>query len=230
MKKIYLWLSLVLLLASCDTSDANLELVPQGKEYFPLTVGTFVAYNVKEINYFLNEPRRTEATYQLKEVIKEQYKDLANNTTYRIERYRRANGRDNWTLLNVWTARIDYLAAIKVEENVPIIKLAFPAENGKKWNGNSLNTLNQDEFEIRDAGKSFIFAGKNYTETLTVQQSNDSTIVNKDKRMEIYAKNIGLIYKKFDVVQYCQFDNCRGKAEIERGNFLEMSVFDYGKE
>jgi hypothetical protein len=48
--------------------------------------------------------------------------------------------------------------------------------------------------------------------------------------MEIYAKNIGLIYKKFDVVQYCQFDNCRGKAEIERGNFLEMSIFDYGKE
>lgn len=230
MKKIYLWLSLVLLLASCDTSDANLELIPQGKDYFPLTVGNFVAYNVKEINYFLNEPRRTEATYQLKEVIKEQYKDLANNTTYRIERYRRANGRDNWVLLNVWTARVDYLAAIKIEENIPIIKLAFPTENGKKWNGNSLNTLNQDDFEIKDMGKSFIFAGKNYAETLTVQQSNDSTVINKDKRMEVYAKNIGLIYKKFDVVQYCQFDNCRGKAEIERGNFLEMSVFDYGKE
>lgn len=230
MKKIYLWLCLVLLLASCDTSDANLGLVPQGKEYFPLIVGNYVAYNVKEINYFLNEPRRTEATYQLKEVIKEQYKDLANNTTYRIERYRRANGRDNWTLLNVWTARVDYLAAIKVEENIPVVKLAFPTENGKKWNGNSLNTLNQDDFEIKDMGKSFIFAGKNYAETLTVQQSNDSTVINKDKRMEIYAKDIGVIYKKFDVVQYCQFDNCRGKAEIERGNFLEMSVFDYGKE
>jgi hypothetical protein len=233
MKKIFTSLCLMILLTACNTDDANLDLFPAGTDYFPLTIGNFVVYNVKETNYFLNEPRKTEATYQLKEVIKESYKDLANNTTYRIERYKRNNGRDNWVLWNIWTARVDYKAAVRTEDNFSAIKLVFPLENGKKWNPNTFNTSNTttpNTYQMLDLGKSFSFAGKSYAETITVSQSNDSTLVGKDKRMEIYAKDIGMIYKKIDVLVYCQFENCRGKAEIERGNVMEMSVFDYGKE
>jgi hypothetical protein len=221
---------LALWLPSCNTNEANLDLLPQGREYFPLEIGHYVSYNIKETNYFLNEPRKTESSYQLKEVVKEQYKDLANNTTYRIERYRRANGRDNWVLWNVWTARIDYQAGIKVEENIPIIKLIFPLESGRRWNANTLNTSEPEEFEMRDFDKKFTFSGKLYEKTLTVVQKNDSSLVSKDKRIEVYAPNVGVIYKRNDVVQYCQFDNCRGKAEIERGQEMEMTIFDYGKE
>lgn len=228
--KNFLFLCLVYLLTACDTNDANLDLVPLGTDYFPINIGHFVAYNVKETNYFLNEPRKIEATYQLKEVVKESYLDLAKNTTYRIERYKRNNGRDNWVLLNVWTARIDYLAAVKTEENIPFIKLVFPFERAKKWNANTLNTLNADDYEMKDLGKTYSFAGKNYSETVTVSQNIDSTFVSKDVRTEIFAKNVGMIYKKSDVLIYCQSDNCRGKSEIERGKVLEMSIFDYGKE
>lgn len=231
MKKISLLykLLLVLLLASCNTDEANLDVVPKGTDYFPFEKGRFVSYNVTETNYFLTEPTQN-ATYQLKEVMADAYKDLAGGTTYRIERYKRNNGRDNWVLLNVWTARMNYNAAVKVEENVPFVKLVFPIELFKKWNGNSLNTQEEDSYEMRDFNKPVTFAGKNYNETLTVVQSNDSTLVGKDKRREIYARGMGMIYKKSDVLVYCQFDNCRGKAEIERGNVLEMTIFDSGKE
>jgi hypothetical protein len=230
MKKYFLLLSVAFLLTTCNTDDANLDLVPSGTDYFPLTIGSFVSYNIKETNYFLNDPRKTENNYQLKEVIKEVYTDLAKNTSYRIERYKRANGRDNWVLWNVWTARIDFQAAIRTEENVPYIKLVFPFEKSKKWNGNSLNTNNPDEYEMQNLGKTYSFANKNFTETVTVVQSNDSSLVGKDIRTEVFAKGIGMIYKKYEVLIYCQSENCRGKAEIERGNVLEMSIFDYGKE
>ncbi len=233
MKKIRNLLFLFALLSglqtACNTEEANLDIVPAGNDFFPLEKGRFISYNVSETNYFLNSPS-TQSTYQLKEVIADSYKDLVSGTTYRIERYKRNNGRENWILLNVWTARNTYQSAVKVEENVPFVKLVFPVELFKKWNGNSFNTIGEDNYEMRDFGKSFSFAGKNYKETLTVLQQNDSTLVSKDKRREVYAKGVGMIYKKSDVVVYCQFDNCRGKAQIERGNVIEMSIFDSGKE
>jgi hypothetical protein len=233
MKKIsyllYFCFVIAVFFTSCNTDEALLDVMPEGKAFFPLEKGRFVSYNITEKNYFLNEPTQT-ATYQLKEVIADSYQDLAFGTTYRIERYKRNNGRDNWTLFNVWTVRQTHQALIKNEDNVPYVKLVFPTELYKKWNSNSFNTLGEDTYEMRDFNKTVTFAGKKYDKTLTVIQQNDSTLVGKDKRREIYAEGIGMIYKKYDVVVYCQFDNCRGKAQIERGNVLEMSIFDSGKE
>ncbi len=219
---------------ACNTDIAELNITPEGRDYFPLKSGHYVSYNVKEINYFLNQPK-VEETYQLKEIVKEDLKDLANNITYRIERYKRLNGRQNWQLLNVWTARIDYRAAIKTEENIPYIKLVFPFERGKKWNGNAMNTLEPANYEMRDLGKNFTFSGKTYIDNVTIIQANNpDTLVRKEMKQEIYSKGVGMIYKKNEDLYYCQDriqgSSCFGKGIIERGTILEMTVFDTGVE
>jgi hypothetical protein len=219
---------------SCNTDLAELNTTPEGVDYFPLMTGHYVSYNVKETNYFLNQPK-TEETYQLKEVVAEQLKDLANNNTYRIERYKRLNGRQNWQLLNVWTARIDYRAAVRTEENIPYIKLVFPFERGKKWNGHALNTLEPTNYEMRDLAKPLTLAGKTYTENVTVIQANNpDTLVRKEVKQEIYSKGVGMIYKKSEDLFYCQDriqgSSCFGKGIIERGNIIEMTIFDVGME
>jgi hypothetical protein len=220
---------IALFVFSCDTDtvaprDANL-----GKDFFVLSIGHFVSYNVKETQYAFNQPSRT-VTYQLREVVENEFINEAGKQSYRLVRYTRANGRQNWQIADVWTARLEPNGAVRTEENTSFLKLIFPFEEEKTWDGNAYNDLGRETYRMNDLGKRFRFDNKNYDQTVTIVQSRDSNLVNKDFRTEIYAKGIGLIYRKSDRVAYCQDRNrdCIGKAIIESGLIVEQSIFDTG--
>jgi hypothetical protein len=220
-----------LLLAGCDTQPLD-PLNPQaGTEYFPLEKGRFVSYNVKQTNYRLNQPPEV-ITFQLKEVISELYITPAGEPAWRVVRYRRADGRQNWEIISVWTARKTATFAMRTEENIPYLRLVFPVRLGKTWNGNQYNTLSRENYRITDIGRRYLIDGRPYNETLSVLQRNDSTLVGKNRRMEVYAPNIGLIYRIDEQVAYCQdrTQNCIGKAIIESGTIVEQRIFDSGIE
>ncbi|MCS7017847.1 MAG: hypothetical protein RMJ87_02515 [Cytophagales bacterium] len=220
---------IILLITGCDTRPLE-PLNPQaGSEYFPLEKGRFVSYNVRQTIYRLNQPPEV-VSFQLKEVVSERYITPAGEEAWQLVRYRRANGRQNWEIINVWTVRKTATFAMRTEENVPFLRLVFPISVGKTWNGNQYNTLGRENYRITSIGKSHMFDGKPYNQTLTVLHRNDSTLVGKDKRMEIYAPNIGLIYRLAEQVAYCQTPNCIGRAIIESGTVTEQSIFDSGIE
>ncbi len=218
-------------LAACDTRPLEPLNPQEGTEYFPLEKGRFVSYNVRQTNYRLNQPPEV-ITFQLKEVISEPYTTPAGDEAWRLVRYRRANGRENWEIINVWTVRKTPAFAMRTEENVPFLRLVFPARVGVTWNGNQYNTLSRENYRITDIGTRRVFDGRPYNETLTVLQRNDSTLVGKDKRMEVYAPNIGLIYRISEQVAYCQdrTQTCVGRAIIESGTIIEQRIFDSGIE
>lgn len=228
--KIIFFICLVgIAIISCDTDKITPRDTNLGKDYFVLSIGHFVSYNVKETQYALNQPAKT-VTYQLREVVEQAFIDETGKASYKIVRYTRANGRQNWQVENVWTARTDMSGAVRTEENMPYLKLIFPFEEQKTWDGNAFNDLGKQTYLMQDLGKRYRFDFKNYDETVTVIQSRDSNLVNKDFRTEVYGKNIGLIYRKSDKVTYCQDrnQNCFGKAIIESGLVLEQSIFDTG--
>jgi hypothetical protein len=214
---------------ACDTDKVAPRDVDLGKDYVVLEIGHFVSYNVKEIQYALNQPPKT-VTYQLREVVENAFIDQSGKQSYRIVRYTRANGRQNWQIVNVWAARTDFNGAVRTEENIPFLKLTFPFEELKMWDGNTFNDLGRETYQMRDLGKRYRFDFKNYDETITVIQNRDSNLVNKDFRTEVFAKGIGMIYRKSDKVAYCQDrnQNCLGKAIIESGLVVEQSIFDTG--
>lgn len=229
-KSIFFLILIILVIWSCDTDKIAPRDMTLGRDYFILDIGHFVSYNVKEIQYALNQPPQT-FTYQLREVVENAFTDETGGQSYRIVRYVRENGRQNWQIRSVWTARLDASGAVRTEENKPFLKLVFPFAEGKTWDGNTFNDLGREMYLMRDLGKSYRFDFKNYDETVTVLQSRDSNLVNKDFRTEVYAKGIGLIYKKSDRVVYCQdrSRNCLGQGIIESGLVMEQSIFDTGK-
>ncbi|MCS6967558.1 MAG: hypothetical protein NZM39_03165 [Bernardetiaceae bacterium] len=217
------------ILSSCNTNPLE-SLDPQeGTQYFPLEKGRYISYNVKQINYRLNQ-RPEITTFQLKEVVSEKYLTPAGDEAWRLVRYRRPNGRQNWEIINVWTVRKTATFAMRTEENIPYLRLVFPVRVGKTWDGNLYNTLSRENYRITDIGTRHIFDSKPYENTLTVLHRNDSTLVGKDKRFEIYAPGVGLIYRYSEQVVYCQNPDCRGKAIIESGTVTQMSIFDSGIE
>ena len=214
---------------SCDTDKVAPRDTNLGKDFFILDIGHFVSYNVKETQYALNQPPKT-TTYQLREVVENAFINETGKQSYRLVRYTRANGRQNWQIVDVWAARLEPNGAVRTEENTSFLKLIFPFEEEKTWDGNAYNDLGRETYLMRDLGKRFRFDNKNYDETITIIQSRDSNLVNKDFRTEIYAKGVGLIYRKSDRVAYCQDRNqgCLGKAIIESGLVMELSIFDSG--
>jgi hypothetical protein len=225
---IVLWLTIPLLFSACSKL-AEVHPDQLGYDYFPLETGQYLQYDVTDMTYSLSDAPQA-VHYQVKEVVKEEFTDLTGKESYRIERSIRNQVADPWELDSVWTAQRTSINAIRVESNVPFVKLVFPLREKVKWNGNAFNNREEEEYQIKNLSKRYSVSGQDFDETLTVWQSTDSSLVSQDKRMEVYARNIGLIYQEKVIVQFCSNSDCLGKGQIDFGVKHIQKIIGYGKE
>jgi len=191
--------------------------VDVGYDYFPTDVGTWVIYDVDSIVYddFNNSIYTYE--YQIYERIESTFTDGEGRETQRIERYKRDSTNGAWIIKDVWFANRTNTTAEKVEENVRFIKLTFPARSGNTWDGNASNTIEEWEYRITEYDVAKSINGVYFDSCLTVLQKDYPTAISKEYYLEIYAKHVGLIYKKSI------------NLEISSGNVLDSldKGFDY---
>ncbi len=188
-----------------------------GYEYFPLAVGQYTEYDIAEEEYALGRDVVVK-TYQWKESVVEKYQDGANQTAFRIVRYKRANDTQKWQPDSSFSARQALDQVVKNENGRDYIKLVFPIADRLTWNGNVFNNLGEDKYELKNVLKPYKVKSQTLDKTITVVQQNDSTLVGQDKRIEVYAENIGLIYKESINLQLCSSSpSCVGKGQIDYG-------------
>lgn len=183
------------LVFSCSKDSIDPDDLSVGKEYYPLQIGAWLEYDVFWAK--LQSSGKDTLRYRLREEVTETFTSEG-ETFYRLERFYLYNQADGWELDSVWTARSTPHQAIKRENNKDFVKFTFPVKNGKKWDGNVLNTSNQDEYTMEKLR--FPFQAYDTTpafdNTLTVIQGDFVSLVDVDKRREVYAKDIGLVYKE----------------------------------
>ena len=82
----------------------------------------------------------------------------------------------------------------KIEENISFIKLWFPLASGKRWNGNMANSRERENYTIiwLDAPYS------SYQQTCKVEQFKEKNLVEEITREEVFARNVGLVFKVSD--------------------------------
>ena len=201
-----------------------------GLDFAPLATGQFVVYDVTEQRFLLTAPPAT-TTYQLKETTGPAYTTITGQPAYRLQRFRRADARAAWQPDSVWTARADARQLVRTENGTDFIKLTFPVANRNRWNGNGLNRLATNFYEISQVNKPFRVGGQTFAQTATVVQQNDSTLVSLDRRVEVYARQVGLIYKETSQLQFCSATPaCVGKAQIDFGTRRFYQLNSYGTE
>jgi hypothetical protein len=164
--------------------------------YYPYQIGQWFVYDIVEIKYDDFTHTVDTSQYQIKEFYESEFLDNSNRKTLRIERYRRNKITDDWGLENIFLSNITTSTAERVEDNIRYIKLVFPVINGETWNANSLNTFPSHFYKYTKVDVPLIMYNQNYDTTLTVLQQDEETLINKDYSSEIYAKNIGIVYKK----------------------------------
>lgn len=222
-------LSVFVLFTSCQDDPEEPNDITIGQSFYPIQKGQFQTFLVTQTRFALNEIPVT-TTYQLKEVIGDEFLGENGEKLNEVLRYVRTDGLDNFRLDSVFSVRKDENIVVKMEHNVPYVKLDFPIEEGKTWNGNLFNTRSLKDYLAENVNASKTVGGSNFSNTITVIESQDSSLVDKELRYEIYADEVGLIYKKTESLLYCNQPECFGQKIIERGIISELTIFDWGIE
>ncbi len=209
-----------------ETKELNPE--DLGSQYFPLETGMYRIYQVKGVQYN-SIIDSVEFSYFLMESVGESFRNLENGISYKILRQKKVDLDDSWEIDSIWTARKDEQVAILVENNVPLIKLAFPLKEGKTWDGNGLNANHADEYELVNVGLSYVGEHDSFEKTaMVIHEDIPDYIVNFKSRREVYAENVGLVYKENVILNFNQ-DNI-GAGIVDSGLKYYQHLVEYGEE
>ncbi len=199
-----------------------------GYDYFPLETGRYIEYEINEVRYEVTSPVPNRTAYFLREVCGQPFMGTTGIEQFPMERYKKTRQEASWTLDSIWTAYRIPDRAVRVENNVAFVKLAFPLTDQSTWNGNLLNDKPEENYQAQ-FGAPFP-AESNFPESLTVVQRRDSSVVSLYKRSEVYTPGVGLVYKEDIALEYCQEATCIGSGKIDTGVSRIMRVSKYGKE
>jgi len=188
---------------SCKKDKEIIPSVDFGYNYFPNDVGRYVIYQVDSI--YANNPNQFDSTrYLLKELIAATFLDNSNRPTLRIERYYRmyhfnTQSYDSaWSAPKVWTANRTQNSLEKKEENITYLKLVFPVQKDKQWNGNVYNMIGYKEYQITSVDQHETINAVYFDSVATVTQLDEKNIILTQIEKEKFARNVGLIYKQKD--------------------------------
>ncbi len=217
MKKIFSLLFVCVILASCKKDDEPV-VVDLGYDYFPNQVGTYIIYEVDSTGFGIDGEVHLE--YQVMEVLAEEFVDGENQLAIKVERFTRIDESDLWVLSDVWTQKRTNQSAQRIEEDVRYVRLGFPVEVDKTWNGNAYNTMEPWNYKITEVDVPAIYNGLSFEQTATVFQRNNVNLIDQELASEVYARGVGLVYKQLTDIEIQQGDMI--------GVEMTMKILEYG--
>jgi hypothetical protein len=209
-------------------------------EYFPIQTGNWIEYEVDSITYddFFDPIAIDTVSFFLREEISESFLDNEGREAYKIEVYRKDTDTLPWELINVQSVVKINQQAERVEDNLRFIKLVFPVVTDKKWSGNayfdytdnnSCDFLGDWNYQYTSVDKAANYNGLHFDSTLTVLQIDNENLLCKNYSQEIYAKHIGLVYKKLLRLATQNINSTIPFEEkAEKGFILNMKIKAYG--
>lgn len=206
-------------------------------EYLPLRKGWFQIYQVDETRYQLGSPETSR--YQLKTLVADSFPNAEGDYTYVVRVSKKPEGKDQWLPNGTHSVRLNAKEAVLSVTSTPYVVLSFPAVEGLSWNGNVYNdeinpstNAGADVYAIEQVGLR-VLNNIEFPDCVTVlQEDNNETIVFKDQRREVYARDVGLILKETTQLYYCNDEdkNCIGQEIIDEGIIYKQEILSYGVE
>jgi hypothetical protein len=211
----------------CNRNTQEVAPNQLGDAYYPIDTGFYWVYKVRDIQYGADT---IDTTYHIKEVIYDVSTD-ANKTQAVIYVFKKATTDLNYNLQpdSVIVLNKTSYNLSRVENATEYVRLIFPLSTANVWNGNAMNVLLEDQYQLKDYQKSYALPLATFMNTCTVMEEDKFTLVDKDYRKIVYAEQVGPIYSKVEKLRYKTEPNDIGFYRIDYGNFLEKELIAYGK-
>jgi len=225
MNRLVLFVLLIIIITSCKKQKVTTR--DLGYDYYPTAVGDFKIYEVDSLVF--NDFTLVTDTYHFyyKDLTESEFIDAGQRKIKRMERYKSIDQK-NWAILKVWTSMKDNFQVEENIDNIRLVKLVFPIDMGKAWDGNALNSLDEESFQFVTAKTDTTINGIKLPQTQKVNQvyKTDPLQLNTEIAFEHYAPNIGLVnkYEKF-VKRFTT--GVPGDPIIDSGYVLSMKIKSY---
>ncbi|HRH65887.1 MAG TPA: hypothetical protein PLU53_06285 [Bacteroidia bacterium] len=222
---------LLLILFSCKDDSVQPSIQNTYAGYFPLDSGFWIEYHADSIVHLdADDPFNLDTairsySFELREEIDEGFVDAEGDWAYRVSRYKRESNSLPWEFLNLWTAKITNSSAQRVEDNIRFVKLSFPINERKTWNGNAYNYYVEEDYAYSDIHQPYSLNGISFDSTVTVLQNDFTSNVNRILKQEVYANHVGLIFKQQDSLNTVNLPN--GTVLILNGTEYKLRILDY---
>ena len=212
-----LLVALVALVWTACKKDEPTIAVDLGYDYFPNEILKYKEYFVDSTAHGI-----TIENYQfyVREELTESFVDDEGQVSIRVERSKKTNIDDDWVLTDIWTQKKTSTSAQRVEENIRYVRLAFPVDLEEQWNGNAYNDEDEWLHRYLEVGVAKQVGTFDFGSTATVEQRNNVNLVDQELSTEIYAKDVGLVYKSLIDLNF---------QDLEiTGVEVEMTLVDHG--
>ena len=226
MLKSFSFILVLTVLFSCGKGNSNVDLNSY-ESYFPMDFGTYVDYEVVEIQHDINaEITNDTVFYYLRTVIGDTITDNEGRLARKFVRKKRNELSDPWVISDVWTALVNDIRVEVTEENKRKVWLILPPLNSSFWD---LNAFNVDEpiFCTYDGMHENSFINNiSFDSVITVEQEDVLNLVSFRRKYEQYANNVGLVKKYYKDLNIFNFDT----LNIQSGTELIYKCIDFGVE
>jgi hypothetical protein len=221
--KILLFHIICFTLFSCTKNQTEI-LASTGKTYLPLSIGKIMTYDLDSIIYdpILTGGTKTDTSrLQIQEIIKDTFRDNEGVLQYKIDRFERKKGQLEWKIAKIVTAAFTENQAIGQEDNLRFIKFPLVFGENTTWNamifndsakiiiaGETLNLFSKKwSSKVVSFGKKETIGSKTFEDVLTIVSQISSTILTEKRYLlEKYAKNVGLVYREYHVLDTQKLD------------------------
>jgi len=200
---LYTIFSVLIVLMACSKKET--AVLPDFKrEYFFLKLGHTLTYQMDSTYYDEYTKIKSNYSFQLKDSVVAEIASQT-GTSFYIERYKKEANKP-WVFQKIISRTITSNRAEEFIDNQRFVKLVFPPEKQKTWNGNTFNSLGTQEYYYQTLDKAETVNNVKYDSTALVIQINEKNLLTDDYSEELYAKNIGLIKKSARALHRSNFN------------------------
>ena len=237
-KTSYLLFVSMLFIFSCKKNST--ETLPDvGYDYAPYKLGSYIIYDIDSTVYDDFFKTVTVFKYRIKEKLEEPFIDNQGRNATKLIRYikkynpNKSYDQMEWDIKDVWNCIKTQKTYEVVEENLRFIKLNFPIEVNKKWEGNIQNSLEVLNYKYVYVDKEESINGINFDKVTFVEQKDDkyNNLIQRQYYIEKYAKNIGLVYREIrNLYSNKIIPGTNVEQRIEKGVFYKQTYVSSGIE
>jgi len=237
-------LPVLVLLAVCSASlfsckKTSTSTVDVTRNYFPLVFGKYVTYAVDSVIWYGKAGTRYEVKSQMKYEVTDTY-TVNRQLSYIMSVYWRPYDGADWVGNSVILLTPTTSSLLYAQSQVQFIKLMFPISNGLTWQGNAnaavldstLSYLAGWNYTYQNYHLSYFNGLVNFDNTVTLMEDDqnvnyqnvDSAVAGyRTYAKEVYAYNVGMIYKEWTHYTFGPPDTAQNKE----GSSVIMQAIDY---
>ncbi len=197
---------IVSFLNSCKKDEIVVGNIDSYTDYYRVDIGYWIEYEADSIIHFdsddalLIDVDKVDYHFYIREQIDSSFIDAEGDTAYVVSRYKRTSDTIPWSFVALWTSKLTSSSLERVEDNRRYVRLAFPFNSINKWNGNAFNDLPDEEYSYENVYSPASYTALNFDSTVTVNQIEFISNINRVIRKEIYGNHVGLLFKQADSV------------------------------